>query len=70
MRVVFYSGPGKVIIFQNGEKDMGNRVSKGRHFILHRDPSDKWLTWSPPLPLGKFNPEQKTIEIENEQDKQ
>jgi len=36
--------------------DMGNRVSNGKHFTLHRDPDDKWLTWSPPLKLGKFNP--------------
>ena len=36
------------------EEDMGNRVANGKHFILHRDPDDKWLTWSPPLKLGNF----------------
>lgn len=37
------------------EKDMGNRVANGKHFVLHRNPDDKWLTWSPPLLLGKIN---------------
>ena len=50
-------------------KEMGNPVSNGKHFNLYRDPNDKWLTWSPPLPLGKFNPEQQ-IETNNEQEKQ
>jgi len=39
-------------------EEMGNRVANGKHFILHRDPDDKWLTWSPPLKLGNLNAEQ------------
>jgi paraquat-inducible protein B len=34
-------------------EDMGNRVSNGQHFILHTDPDDKWLNWSPALELGE-----------------
>ena len=34
-------------------EEMGNRVSNGKHFILHTDPDDKWLNWSPALELGE-----------------
>ncbi len=34
-------------------EDMGNRVSNGKHFILHTDPDDQWLNWSPALELGE-----------------
>jgi paraquat-inducible protein B len=36
------------------KKDMGNRITNGHHFILHNDPDDKWLHWSPALKIGNF----------------
>ena len=42
------------------EEDMGNRVANGKHFILHRDPDDAWLTWSPPLILGNISAEKQS----------
>ncbi len=36
------------------KKDMGNRVTNGHHFILHSDPDDAWLNWSPTLELGEI----------------
>lgn len=36
------------------KKEMGNRITNGHHFILHNDPDDKWLNWSPALEIGNF----------------
>ncbi len=33
------------------KEEMGNRVSNGKHFTLHREPDEDWLTWSPSLTL-------------------
>ncbi len=55
------------ISFSTPDKDnMGNRVANGKHFVLHRDPDDKWLTWSPPLSLGKMDPAQPQEKENNE----
>ncbi len=32
--------------------DMGDAASQGMSFVLHEEPGQNWLQWSPKIPLG------------------
>jgi paraquat-inducible protein B len=35
-----------------GNPDMGDAANQGMSFVLHEEPTENWLQWSPKIPLG------------------